>query len=638
MVDDQPARLLTYEAILSTLTVRCVRARSGTEALEHLLKDEFAVILLDVHMPGMDGFELASLIREHPRLHQTPIIFITGVHVTEVDMLRGYQAGAVDYISVPVVPEILRSKVAVLVELHQRRSELQQLNLELAEARARLEADHVAAIARKDAQLRAVFEHPSDLTVVVRAVRDANGDVVDWTYRDANANAVSLLGRTRETLLGQRLSEVLRDRAAAAHERCVRVLLSDQPERYEARFGDRDFLTTIFPIGDECVVSSGVDITERKRIEAALRESERALKDADQRKDEFLAMLAHELRNPVAPISNAADALSRLLADRAAEHELAQIVRRQGAHLSRMLDDLLDVARITQGQIDLRRSVIPLNDCIQQAIETAEPVIRLKAHQLIVSEANPPIHVNADRVRLAQSIANILLNAAKYTSTGGEIRIHSFTHDGDAVVAIADTGVGISSELLPKVFDLFVQSQRSLDRTLGGLGIGLAVCRQLVEMHGGRVTASSGGVGAGATFTIRLPLTEPVAITAVDHGAVTPAPRHVLVVDDNRDSADSLALLLELEGHTARAVYSAAAALEHVAAHQPDVVLLDIGLPEMDGYEVARRIRQHAQPPRLVAVSGYGQPEERRRSSAAGFTAHLVKPVDVAALKKVLAV
>jgi signal transduction histidine kinase len=638
MVDDQAARLVTYEVILSNLGVRCVRALSATEALEHLLKDEFAVILLDVHMPGMDGFELARLIRDHPRVQHTPIIFITGVHVSEMDTLRGYQSGAVDYISVPVVPEILRGKVAVLVELHQKRRELQHINERLAEARSRLEAEHVAAMAQKDAQLRAVFEHPSELTVVLRAERDAGGEVTGWIYRDANVNALELLGCTRETLLGRSHADVFRERAVLPHERCVRVLLTGTPERYESRYGDREFLITIYPIGDDCVVSSGVDITERKHVEAALRDRERALKDADRRKDEFLAMLAHELRNPVAPISNAADVLSRLLADRQREGVLVEIVRRQAAHLSRLLDDLLDVARITQGHIDLKRSVVPLADCIQQAIETAEPLVREKGHQLLVSEPYPPLHVNADRVRLAQSIANILLNAAKYTNGGGEIRITSYADAGEAVIEITDTGSGITSDLLPKVFDLFVQSQRSLDRTLGGLGIGLAVCKQLVEMHGGTVAASSPGLGAGATFTIRLPLADPMAAMPPERRDARAAPQHVLVVDDNRDSADSLALLLELEGHKTRAVYSAQAALEHVASFQPDVVLLDIGLPEMDGYEVARLIRQYAQVPRLVAVSGYGQPEERRRSSAAGFTAHLVKPVDVAALKKALSV
>jgi CheY-like chemotaxis protein len=239
-------------------------------------------------------------------------------------------------------------------------------------------------------------------------------------------------------------------------------------------------------------------------------------------------------------------------------------------------------------------------------------------------------------VHLAQAVGNVLINAAKYTNPGGDIRIRTFTDDDQAAIEISDTGVGIAPDFLPKVFDLFVQSDRSLDRSQGGLGMGLAVCKKLIEMLGGTVTAHSAGLGHGATFTLRLPLAE----AAPDPGAQAPtaaAPLlRVLVVDDNQDSADSLAMLLELEGHTVRAVYSAAEALEQVAAFTPDVVLLDIGLPVMNGYDVAREIKKASRPPRLIAVSGYAQPEDKERSAAAGFSAHLVKPVDIAVLKKAL--
>ena len=630
LVDDQPSRLLTYDAILSGLDVECVWAFSGTEALARLLKQDFAVLILDVNMPEMDGFELARLIREHPRLERTPIIFVTAVNVSEFDRLRGYEVGAIDYISVPIVPEILRSKVAVLVELHQRRNELQRQNHALADTHARSDAEHAKTIANQEARLSAVFEHPNEVIVVLRAERDDEGEIVDWVYQEANANALALLGRARDALVGRGLSQVLpAERVAMVSERCARVLLTRTPEFYESRFGTRDFRATIFSIGGDSVVSSGVDVTEARRAEEALRES-------DRRKDEFLAMLAHELRNPVAPIGNVAEVLTRMLAGDEEKRRLAEIIRRQAMYLSRLLDDLLDVARMTQGRIELRRTIVPLAGCIQQAVETAQPLIREREHRLTMTDTLQPLHVNADRVRLVQAISNIVINAAKYTSVGGEIRIRTQATHGEAVIEISDTGTGIAPEFLPRVFDLFAQSGRALDRSQGGLGIGLAVCQRLVEMHHGTVSAHSEGLGHGSTFTIRLPLADaPPDAASLSQPASVPF-RRVLVVDDNLDSADSLALLLELEGHTVRAVYSAADALEQVGTFEPDVVLLDIGLPGMNGYDVARRMTTLAHPPRLVAVSGYGQREDKERSAAAGFSDHLVKPVDPMVLKKLL--
>jgi len=637
LVDDQPARLLTYESILSGLGVECVWAFSGTEALGRLLKDDFAVVLLDVNMPGMDGFEVARMVREHPRLERTPIIFVTAINVSELDQLRGYEVGAIDYIAVPVVPEILRSKVAVLVELHRRRDELRQLNHALAEARAQRDAEHAKALASKEAQLRAVFEHPTAVIVVLRAERNADDEVVDWIYHEANASTLALFATTREALIGRRLHEVLPpERAALARDRCTRVLLTGEAAHYESRFGQRDFLATMYSIGDDCVVSSGVDVTERVRAEAAMRQLQEALQETDRRKDEFLAMLAHELRNPVAPIGNVAEVLSRVLAGDEEKRTLAEIIRRQAMHLSRLLDDLLDVARVTQGRIELRRTVEPLAGCIHQALETAQPLVREREHRFTVSETFQTLHVNADRVRLVQAIGNIIINAAKYTPPGGDIRIRTFSENNRVAIEVSDTGVGITPEFLPKVFDLFAQGDRSLDRSQGGLGIGLAVCKKLVEMHDGTVTASSAGPGRGATFTIRLPLAVAAPDAAAKAQSSSAPTRRVLIVDDNQDSADSLAMLLELDGHSVRAVYSAMDALEQVIAFAPEIVLLDIGLPGMNGYDVAQRIKEMPHPPRLVAVSGYAQREDKERSAAAGFSAHLVKPVDVAALKRVL--
>ncbi len=629
MVDDKPARLLTYEAILTGLEVRCVRALSGEEALQRLLAEEFAVILLDVHMPGMDGFEVARLLREHPRLERTPIIFVTGERLSEFDRLKGYEVGAIDYIPVPVVPEILRSKVAILVELHQRRAELRAVNSAL--------AGHDHTPLEIERRIRAVFDHPSELLVVLEAERNSAGDICDWIYRDANANAWTLLGLTREKLIGRRLSEVLGQAATRPHELCKQVRETRELTRYEAEFQDRHLLVTVFPIADDCVVSSAVDITDRKRIETALRHSEERLREIDRRKDEFLAMLAHELRNPVAPILNVAEVLSRQLAGDVRQQSLVGIVQRQAAHLSRLLDDLLDVARITRGRIELKRELVPLAACVELALETADPLIKEKGHRLFIEPAVPGLVVNADRVRIAQCVTNLLSNAAKYTDPGGEIRLRQYVDQSQAVIEVSDTGMGISAQFLPHVFDLFAQGERALDRAQGGLGIGLSVCKRLLEKHGGSIAAHSNGAGKGSMFSIRLPLaTEQTRAHVVSSSASTPR-RRVLIVDDNHDAADSLAILLGMEGHEVRTAYSGEDALAQSAAADFEVVLLDIGLPGMNGYEVARRLKAAGSRARIVAQSGYGQPEDKQRAAAAGFHAHLVKPVEMAALANLLA-
>lgn len=1011
MVDDHPAKLLSYEAVLSGLGVECIRALSGLEALEKILKGgEFAVILLDVNMPGMDGFEVARLIREHPRLEKTPIIFITAVHGSDTDRLRGYEVGAIDYISVPVAPEILRSKVTILVELYQRKSELQEINRALAEARAQMLEQHARALAAQQSERdaiqvehAAIFEHPGTVITVFEAERNAQGMIQDWVCRNANSTALKYFGRSREDVIGHHLTRLVPERAARGMEVFNRALQSGEPVRYETLWGGTDLLVTVFRIAPNRVASSGVDITDRKNAEAALRNSERryralienapvavahnamdgrfeyvneafcdllgytadelclktwqevthpddiavdqslggdviakrvshytlekryvrkdgqhvwvslfgnfvfndsgapvqgvaavvditqrkraeqalreseqrlllakraallgthdfdvlsgsikwdertcelwgvppqthvtyevfvqglhpddrthaqaaleraldahgdgryfcvyrvvnrfdgatrwieaigqvqfqearavrlvgtvqdvtdrtlasqrlrdsearireiannidqfawtcnelglatwyndrwydytgttpeevqgegwqklidpehlprllktardsmsrgiawedtypirgkdgtfrwflsravpirdesgrvkrwfgtntdvtelrklqeALSAADRRKDEFLAMLAHELRNPVAPIASAAEALARLVSDQQ-QRGLVDIVQRQASTLSRLLDDLLDVARITQGRIHLHREVISIDSCLALALETTQPLIREKGHTLRVTHTGHPVYVNADRIRFAQCLVNLLTNAAKYTDSGGEIRVHSYADGADAVIEVADTGAGIAPAFLPYIFDLFAQGERALDRSLGGLGVGLSVCKQLIEMQDGSVSARSDGPGQGATFVLRVPRAAQAPQPTADTDAVNPASLRILIVDDNEDAADALAMILKLEGHDTRTAYSAEFALAEFPAFLPNVALLDIGLPGMTGYELAQRMRAAAATSslRLIAVSGYGRAEDRARSQAAGFDAHLVKPV-----------
>jgi signal transduction histidine kinase/ActR/RegA family two-component response regulator len=363
-----------------------------------------------------------------------------------------------------------------------------------------------------------------------------------------------------------------------------------------------------------------------------------ALELADRQKNEFLAMLAHELRNPLAPLRNAGEILARTLPAQSAGHAVASMLKRQVSQLTRLVDDLLDVSRITQGRVELQRRPVELGNVVTQAIETAEPLFQTGQHEVSVLANSRALYVDGDITRLVQCIVNILANAAKYSDTGGKIRIETHAEGGDAVITIADSGVGISPELLPRVFDLFVQGERTLDRSLGGLGIGLSVARRLIEMHGGRLTAASAGLGQGATFEIRLPRLERSHEVAGDPQGTAVVPRRILIVDDNADAANSLALVLGLDGHVTEVVYSATAALKRADDFKPEVILLDIGLPEMDGYQVARRLRARPElaGTRIVALTGYGQSGDVQRSREVGFDDHLTKPVDFVALARTL--
>jgi predicted ATPase/signal transduction histidine kinase/CheY-like chemotaxis protein len=363
--------------------------------------------------------------------------------------------------------------------------------------------------------------------------------------------------------------------------------------------------------------------SERARAEAALRQ-------ADRQKDDFLAMLAHELRNPLASISNASELMTRTSPGSDRAEALSALLKRQTRQLTRLVDDLLDLSRISRGRITLEQAPVEIGDLVQQAVETVQSLVQQKEHRLAVAKPAHALYVHGDRTRLVQAISNVIHNAAKYTDKGGEIHLEIVDADEEVGIRVRDNGVGIPTEILPTLFDLFVQSERTLDRSQGGLGIGLSVVKRLIEMHGGSVQASSKGIGQGATFTIRLPRVPP---PHAQSGAACPdpgrTPRRILIVDDNVDAADTLAMLLELDGHSVSTVYGAVVALEAAARLKPDLLFLDIGLPVIDGYEVARRLR--AQPStsalHMVAVTGYGQKEDRERAFASGFDDHLVKPV-----------
>jgi signal transduction histidine kinase/ActR/RegA family two-component response regulator len=387
-----------------------------------------------------------------------------------------------------------------------------------------------------------------------------------------------------------------------------------------------------------------LEVGERRRLEEELQQRNEELAEADRRKDEFLAMLGHELRNPLAPIRNALELLQELGPAEPQLRDAHAMIERQLDHLTRLVEDLLDVARITRGKILLRSEPIRLAAVLQGAIESTRPLIEANRHALNVSLLPEPIWVSADPTRLEQVFANLLNNATKYTERGGSIEVIEEEDNGAVRVRVRDTGFGIPVTMLPHVFDLFTQADRTLDRAQGGLGIGLTLVKTLVELHGGTVAAHSDGPGQGSEFVVRLPIVaqppEPVRaeppIPATRSADAMPL--HVLVVEDNRDAADSLAMLLRLWGHEVRTSHDGHSGLKAAQSYRPHVVLLDIGLPGLDGYEVARQLRaQFGSAMRLVAMTGYGQEEDRRRAFEAGFNAHLVKPADPEVLQSVLA-
>jgi PAS domain S-box-containing protein len=380
------------------------------------------------------------------------------------------------------------------------------------------------------------------------------------------------------------------------------------------------------------VLETNRDITERKAAQEALRR-------ADHQKDEFLAMLAHELRNPLAPIRNAAALLTREIGGNPKLGTLTAMITRQSQHLTRLLDDLLDVSRIARGRIVLQSELLEIGEIIAPAIEMVQPLMNEKFQKLRVERPVQPLHVHGDRARLIQCLCNLLNNSAKYSAARGEIVLVVAEAPHSVTIEVRDDGNGISPEQLPHIFDLFDQGERSLDRSQGGLGIGLSIVKRLVEMHQGTVSAESQGIGRGSTFSIRLPRMAAPPKGAADCVAPTAPKRRILVVDDNFDVADSLAMLLRLDGHEVEVAYSAPDTFEAVQRMRPEAVFLDIGLPQMDGYEIARRLRADPAAKRvhLIALTGYGQEHDRARAREAGFGAHLVKPAEIEAVNQILA-
>ena len=490
-------------------------ARSGQDALRQVLMHDFAVILLDVNMPGMDGFETAAAIHARARSADIPIIFITAFLADELDRLKAYQHGAVDFLFTPVIPQILYAKISVFVALAMKNEELKK-------------------------QARQLSQRTTELT--------------------------------------------------ATNQRLTR------------------------------------EIEERQTVERQ-----------NHAKDEFLAMLGHELRNPLSAISSAASLIGLPGVSLEGVQRAKKIIQRQSQHLGRIVDDLLDLSRAMSGKILLNRAPLDLAALVATSLETYRATGRSTDYEL--EQDLDPGWVDGDSTRLEQITSNLLDNALKYTQPGGRIEVRTWTENEDVVLSVRDTGVGIPAELLPQVFDVFVQGSSTLDRSQGGLGIGLSLVRRLSELHGGSIEADSKGPNRGSTFTLRLPRIEhpvaaaPAAPERAEHGK----PR-VLLIEDNDDGREMMTMMLGGYGYDVAAAADGLLGLEAAVSYQPDLALVDIGLPGIDGYEVARRLR--ADPAtrdiKLIALTGYGLAEDLRRVMEAGFDRHLVKPVDIDQLMEVI--
>jgi signal transduction histidine kinase len=516
LVDDEQRNLDALEAILDHPGYRLLRADDADKALRLLLANDVAAIILDIKMPGVSGFELAQLIKGTKKFRQIPILFLTAYMVEDQDILTGYGAGAVDYLTKPVKPQILRHKIEVFADLFRKTRALAELN---------------------------------------------------------------------ETL--------------------------------EARVQERT---------------------------AKLEQSEAALRAASGEKDAFLATLAHELRNPLAPLRTGIDLLLQMPAPAPMATRALSAMNRQLHHMVRLIDDLLDVSRISRGMLELKREPVDILSTIESAIEIARPFIDQRGQSVAVHAAGPA-RASVDPTRISQIIGNLLHNASKYTAIGGEIRVELVEDAGQVIIRVIDTGAGIPPDQLDRIFDMFARIERSIPNANSGLGIGLALAQRLAMMHGGALTAASLGEGRGATFTLTLPLAPvetsaaaPAGPAAAAKPSATFARLNIVVIEDNEDAAAMLAMWLENMGHEVQVACNGPEGLALVAEAHPDIVLCDIGLPGMDGVEVCRRVQdlQMGTPPIMVALTGWGMDADRKRTSDAGFDHHLVKPVALDRLREIL--
>ena len=630
LVADDNADMRQYLFRLLAERYRVRMAPDGEVALAAIREEPPHLVLTDVMMPRLDGFGLLRELRADPRTRDLPVIMLSA-RAGEESRVEGLHAGADDYLIKPFSARELVARV--------------QSSLDLARGRGEAEL----ASRRRGAQFKTLLDQAPLGVYLVDA---------DFRVREVNPIARLAFGDIPGGLIGRDFEEIIHILWAKPYaEELVRIFRRTletgephiMPEHVEFRV-DRgvteyyEWRVDRIPLADgrSGVVCYFRDISAQVLARQAIEASREALREADRRKDEFLATLAHELRNPLAPMRNGLQLMKLARGDGEGIERARALIERQLGHMVRLVDDLLDLSRISRGTVELRRTRVPLAAVVRQAVETSQPAIEGAGHALVLEVPEESIVVDADEIRLAQAVANLLHNAAKYTEPGGRIRLSAAREGDDAVVTVEDNGVGMSPDMLPRVFEMFTQVDRSLERSQGGLGIGLAIVKRLVEMHGGSVEAYSAGVGMGSRFTVRLPVARPVSGGEPKRHEPrlpsAPVRRRILVVDDNEDSAMSMSLLLTGMGNETRTAHEGLEALEIGATFLPEIILLDIGMPRLNGYEAARRIREQpwGQGVKLVAVTGWGQENDRRRSQEAGFDHHLVKPVDPAALSKLL--
>jgi PAS domain S-box-containing protein len=663
LVDDEPRNLDALESILDTSGCTFVRALSADEALLATLQNDFAAIVLDIKMPDMDGFELARLIKQRKRSQHVPILFLTAYCLDEQEVLQAYGIGAVDFLSKPINPEILRSKVAVFASLFRTTralaSAVEALNTEVVQKEA---AQDQLRLAKELLETR-VLERTAELARANREVRDneerlrlalAVAQVATWEW-DLTSGKMRW-SADPEVVFGfpagafgpdARISHAVHPDDAGALESAFQRAMEtgDYETEYRAVrpdgsvvwIADRGRVVQDANSQPNRILGVSGDLTRRKVLEEALRES-------DRRKDEFLATLAHELRNPLAPIRYAVKVLDMKGPGTSEQRWAVELIERQTQHMARLIDDLLDINRITRNTLELRKEPVELSTVIEAAFETVRPLIERDGHKLTINIPSEKIHVNGDPVRLAQIFSNLLNNAAKYSKTergGGNILLTAKPNGASVAISVKDDGVGIPDPMLPRVFEMFAQVSKSIDQSEGGLGIGLALARRLVEMHGGSIEAFSEGLGKGSRFTVHLPVigSEPRRHTNVEKDiGIDGAKRRILIADDNPDVAESFEVMLQMFGHDVRTAFDGLEALEKAEEFRPDIIVLDVGMPKLDGYETARRIRQKVwgQDVVLIAVTGWGNEKDKTLSAEAGFDVHLVKPVDADTILKSL--